>query len=82
LGIEENPFIQFIKGDFSEYYKEGEILGEGTTGVVKECTKTNNTETFAVKIVQYRGDSEVLILVSTFKNSTNKIYRLSKSLKT
>ena len=67
MGIGDNPFIHFIKGDFLDYYKEGKTLGEGSTGVVKKCTRVNGTEAFAVKIVKYRGDSEVLILVREFK---------------
>lgn len=63
LKIEQHPNIHFIQGSFCKYYKEGEFLGEGTSGVVKKCTKVCTKDEFAVKIVQYKGDMEILTLV-------------------
>jgi len=69
LQIDENQDIYFIRGDFFVYYEEGNILGEGTSGTVKKCTKTQTNEAFAVKIVRYRGDTELLhIIVKEFKH--------------
>ena len=63
LGINDDPHIHFFTGQFSVYYREEEILGEGTSGVVKKCMDVKTGEFFAVKIVQYRGDNEILMLV-------------------
>ena len=68
LKVDENSKIHFIQGSFSKYYKEGDFLGEGTSGVVKKCTKVCTKEEFAVKIVQYKGDMEILTLVNTIFN--------------
>jgi serine/threonine protein kinase len=44
-------------------------LGEGTSGTVKKCTKNGTNQAFAVKIVRYRGDTEILLLnIKEFKN--------------
>lgn len=40
-----------------------EILGEGTSGVVKRCVKVATDEEFAVKIINYKGDDEIKTLV-------------------
>lgn len=66
FAIDEKSNIIFFKGDFSTYYQEDDILGEGTSGVVKKCFKVGTNEPFAVKIVQYKGDSEILGLVKDF----------------
>ena len=66
LQIDENMGIHFIQGDFFVYYEEGDILGEGMSGTVKKCTKVSTNEIFAVKIVRYRGDTELLHLVNFF----------------
>lgn len=64
LKINENSHIHFFKGDFSSFYKEGKILGEGTSGLVKKCAKVDSDEAYAVKIIPYRGDNEILTLVN------------------
>jgi hypothetical protein len=64
LKIDQHSKIHFIQGSFCKYYKEGDILGEGTSGVVKKCSKVCTKEYFAVKIVQYKGDMEILTLVN------------------
>ena len=66
LQIDENQNIYFIPGDFFVYYEEGDIIGEGTSGTVKKCIKVSTNELFAVKIVRYRGDTELLHLVKVF----------------
>ncbi len=69
LEIEDNPFIHFIEGNFSNFYKEGKTIGAGTSGVVKKCTKLDTKEIYAVKIVQYKGDLELLtLIIQEFQN--------------
>jgi hypothetical protein len=63
LKVEEDPDIHFIKGNFKDFYSEEEVLGEGTTATVKKCLKIGTNEPFAVKIVHYRDDTEMLVLV-------------------
>ena len=63
LQIEDHPDIHFIQGNFDAYYEEQEILGEGASGTVKKCIKKGTDEQYAVKIVRYRGDTEILLLV-------------------
>lgn len=67
LDVTNDPDIHFIQGDFYNYYTEKEIIGEGTTGTVKQCFKVNHEETtFAVKIVHYRDDAEMLTMVKLY----------------
>jgi hypothetical protein len=63
LEVGDDPDIHFIQGDFYNYYTEDDILGEGTTATVKKCFRVETEEVFAVKIVHYRDDLEILILV-------------------
>jgi hypothetical protein len=63
LNVDGYSNIYFIRGNFYDYYQEDEFLGEGTTGVVKKCTKIGTKDEFAVKMVQYRNDLEILSLV-------------------
>lgn len=71
LGIEMDPNIHFIKGNFYELFTEGPILGEGTTGTVKKCIRNSDNEPVAVKIVHYRDDLEILtLIVKEFKNQS------------
>ena len=63
LQVEDHPDIHFIQGNFDAYYEEQEILGEGTSGTVKKCIKKGTNEEYAVKVVRYRGDTEILLLV-------------------
>ena len=63
LEVENDPNIHFIRGNFYHNYVEGEILGEGTTGLVKKCIRMRDNVAVAVKIVHYRDDLEVLTLV-------------------
>jgi len=67
--IDEKSNITFFKGSFAKFYLEEDILGEGTSGVVKKCFKVGTNEPFAVKIVQYKGDQEILALVNLSSNS-------------
>jgi len=84
LQVEDNPDIHFIQGNFDAYYEEQEILGEGATGTVKKCIKKGTTQEYAVKVVRYRGDTEILLLhVKEFKNHRKlnhkniiKVYKL------
>jgi hypothetical protein len=76
-----DPDIHFIQGDFFNYYEEKEIIGEGTTGTVKKCVKKSEPENvYAVKIVHYRDDAEMLTNVIFMK--VRKTLRLCMSLKT
>ena len=81
LNIEHDPTIHFIKGTFKGHYEEGDILGEGTTGTVKKCTKIGTNDSFAVKIVNYKGDTEMLVLVKILKDRVNKALRSLMSLR-
>jgi serine/threonine protein kinase len=69
---EQDPDIHFIndEAEFALTYELGEFLGEGTTGTVKKCHKVHDdTQLFAVKIVDYKGDNEILkLIVKEFKN--------------
>lgn len=65
LDVENDPHIHFIKGNFYSFYYEGDVLGQGTTGIVKKCTRKDTNEDVAVKVVHYRDDLEILILVSS-----------------
>lgn len=42
---------------------EKDVLGQGSTGVVKRCIKNGTDEEFAVKIVPNKNDREILTLV-------------------
>ena len=66
LKVGEDPDIHFIKSNFNEYYEEDEVLGEGTTATVKKCFKNSTKEAFAAKIIHYRDDTEMLVLVRLF----------------
>lgn len=63
LQIADTPNICFIKGDFYTYYQEKGKLGEGTSGTVKKCVKVGTNEQYAVKIVHYKNDTELVVLV-------------------
>ena len=63
LQVDGCPNIHFIRGNFYDYYAEGDILGQGTSGVVKKYVRKESEESFAVKIVSYRNDLEMLVLV-------------------
>ena len=63
LEIEGNQSIYFIQGNFHAYFQEQEILGEGASGTVKRCIRNGTDEVYAVKIMRYRGDTELLSLV-------------------
>lgn len=55
--------VHYITNSFNDYFEEYEILGEGTSGTVKRCIKKANKQEYAVKIVNYRGDEELKVLV-------------------
>jgi len=63
LQINDDPNIHIINGNFALYYQLGVILGEGTTGTVKKCIKNDTGASFAVKMVNYKNDVEMLVLV-------------------
>jgi len=63
LQVEDDKDIHFIKGNFKDFYEEMEILVEGTTATVKKCMKKGTDKKYAVKIIHYRGDTEMLVLV-------------------
>jgi hypothetical protein len=50
--------IYFIKGDFSSYYKEENILRAGSSCTVRKCIKNEIDKAFAEKVVTYRGSVE------------------------
>lgn len=66
LQVVDRQDIRFIKGNFGDYYEEQEILGEGTTATVKKCYKKGTDDKYAVKIIHYRDDTEMLVLVRNF----------------
>jgi len=69
LQIKDNPDIHVIQDGFCSYYKECETLGQGTSGIVKKCIKNGTDDHYAVKIVKYNNDTELLVLiVNEFKN--------------
>ena len=43
-------------------YEELEVLGEGTVGLVKRCTRKSDDKEFAVKIVR-TNDEEIIMMV-------------------
>lgn len=63
LQVDGYSNIHFIRGNFYDYYTEVDILGQGTSGVVKKYVKKDSEDSFAVKIVSYRSDLEMLVLV-------------------
>lgn len=75
LQIKDNPDIHVIQDGFGTYYKECEILGQGTSGIVKKCIKKGTNESYAVKIVNYKNDTELLVLVNK-----NPSFQYSNSL--
>lgn len=52
-----------IYGTFEKYYDLYEILGEGTSGTVKRAISKRDGKEYAVKITNYRGDEETVVLV-------------------
>ena len=68
LNVADEPDIYFLKGNFKAFYREEETLGEGTSGTVKKCVDLRTDEKFAVKIVMYKNDAEMLHSV---KNQTH-----------
>ena len=66
LQINDNPDIHVIQDGFCSYYQECETLGQGTSGIVKKCIKNGTTENYAVKIVKYNNDPELLVLVKYY----------------
>lgn len=80
LEVENDSDVHFIQGDFYNYYTEQDIIGEGTTGTVKRCMKNGTNDIYAVKIVHYRDDTEMLVMVSYKKKTANRS-RLLKNLK-
>jgi len=75
LNVGEDPDIHFIKSNFNDYYEEDEVLGEGTTATVKKCFRNTTREAFAAKIIHYRDDTEMLVLIiKEFKNYKRLIH--------
>ena len=59
------PNIKVIQGNFTMYYDEKEMLGQGASSTVKKCHKLNDpSQLHAVKICSYKGDLELLQMVS------------------
>jgi serine/threonine protein kinase len=64
LEVENDPDIKVIDGNFSKFYEEKETLGQGTTGIVKRCQKVGDeANDYAVKIVSYKGEMELLKMI-------------------
>jgi len=82
LQVEDGQGVFFIQGNFQTYFQEQEILGEGASGTVKRCIKNETDEVYAVKIMRYRGDTELLSLVSLNYVSVEIFSSKSKSSKT
>ena len=56
--------IFLLEGNWKDYYEEKETLGQGVSAVVKRCIKRSTTEEYAVKIVNYKRDDELELLVN------------------
>lgn len=56
--------VHYISNSFKDYFEECEVLGEGASGTVKRCIKLSDGQEYAVKIVNYRGDDELKVLVN------------------
>lgn len=60
---DDNPHIHKLFGPITDYFEILEKLGEGTSALVKKCIRISDKQTLALKIVNFRGDQELLIQV-------------------
>ena len=56
--------IFLINGNFKEFYEERETLGQGVSAVVKRCIRRSNKVEYAVKVVNYKQDEELELMVN------------------
>ena len=56
--------IHNLQDPFEKYYDVTNILGEGCSAIVKNCTRNSDGKNLAVKILNYFGDDEKLHMVS------------------
>lgn len=54
----ENVF--YINGNFTDFYVEGDILGEGCVGLVRRVQRVSDNMVFASKMVRTKGEEEVV----------------------
>ncbi|KAL4500362.1 hypothetical protein ABPG72_003313 [Tetrahymena utriculariae] len=61
--------VFYINGNFNEYYREIEILGEGCVGLVKKVERVSDGKIFASKMVKTKDEEEVVLnVIREFKN--------------
>ncbi|KAL4454207.1 hypothetical protein ABPG74_012164 [Tetrahymena malaccensis] len=61
--------VFYINGNFHEYYREIEILGEGCVGLVKKVERLSDGKIFASKMVKTKDEEEVVLnVIREFKN--------------
>lgn len=61
--------VFYIHGNFSEFYRELDILGEGCVGVVRRVERVSDERVFASKMVRTRGEEEIVQnVIREFKN--------------
>lgn len=74
--IEEEEGIFIIYGNFKDFYTEKKTLGQGMSAVVKLCVSVKTQESFAVKIVETKGDEELEAMVRKKNCEFLKIFSL------
>ena len=60
---DENPNIHKLFRPITDYFEIYGRLGEGTSAIVKKGVRISDRKVFALKIVNYRGDDELLMQV-------------------
>ncbi|EAR95768.2 Serine/Threonine kinase domain protein (macronuclear) [Tetrahymena thermophila SB210] len=60
--------IYYIPGNFSSFFEELDILGEGCVGLVKKVKRISDGELFACKMVKLKDEETVLQVIREFKN--------------
>ncbi|KAL4508229.1 hypothetical protein ABPG72_021602 [Tetrahymena utriculariae] len=60
--------IYYIPGNFSSFFEELDILGEGCVGIVKKVKRISDGELFACKMVKLKDEETVLQVIREFKN--------------
>ena len=67
---EVEPGIFHIYGSFSQYYQVLKVIGEGAHGIVRLCKKRSDGKEYAVKIINFKGDDEMKVLVAILLHNT------------
>lgn len=71
----KNSLYTELSGNFNEYYKELNILGEGTVGLVKKCRDLITKKIYAVKIIKTRNEEIIENIKKEFKNLKKIIHK-------